>query len=241
MSVSVQRVISRALDWVGLNNSVGAPSPDNQALAVDMLNGLLGEWSSKRWINPNLGAWTCVPANNDRVILSADPAVTADISVDLLYIDQVTAERGQIVYPLRKIQLSEYERISVKTVTAIPAMWAWDAQLPTSNIWLFPRVSPGDVMRIVGVPRIPATVSQSTIQLDDAYFLPLASNLAVLLYDFYPRDAGISTVLLRTAETSLEGLKARVAERDNGAVECGYSLGRNRSSYWTSPLNTVTH
>ena len=239
MSTSVQRVISRALDWVGLNNTVGAPSADNQALAVDMLNGLLGEWSSKRWINPNLGTWTCVPANKDRVILSADPAVTADITADILFIDQVTAERGQIPYPLRKVSLADYERIPVKGTTAIPTIWAWDAQLPTSNIWLYPCVSPGDVVRIVGVPRIPKIVSQSTIQLDDAYFLALASNLAILLYDFYPRDAGISSVLVRTAEESLRGLKARVAEQNNATVECGYGLGSNQSSYWQSPLNTV--
>jgi len=95
------------------------------------------------------------------------------------------------------------------------------------------------VVRIVGVPRIPKIVSQSTIQLDDAYFLALASNLAILLYDFYPRDAGISSVLVRTAEESLRGLKARVSEQNNAAVECGYGLGSNQSSYWQSPLNTV--
>lgn len=241
MSVPVQKVITRALDWVGLNNSIGAPSPENQALAVDLLNGLLGEWSSKRYINPNLGSWTCVPASPDRVVLSADPIVTADISTDIIYLDQLTVERGLIVYPVQQIQFADYERISVKTVTAIPNVWAWDMQLATSTIWLFPRVSPGDVVRLVGVPRIPSIVSQSQIQLDDAYFLPLASNLAVLLYDFYPRDAGISENLKEIAGRSLKGLKARVSERDNAVVECGYGVRNGRGSYWQSPLNTVTH
>lgn len=240
MSVSVQRVVTRALDWVGLNNSVGAPSPENQALAVDMLNGLLGEWSSKRWINPNLGSWTCVPANKDHVILSADPAVTADIATDILFLDQVTVERGQIPYYPSQIEFADYLRIPVKSTTAIPDRWAWDAQLPTSNIWLYPCVSAGDIVRLVGVPRIPVIVSQSTIQLDDAYFLPLASNLAILLYDFNPLPQGLSPSLAQIAHSSLGGLKARVAERDNGAVQCGYGLGVNRGSYWMSPLNTVT-
>ncbi len=248
MSVPVQEVVELVLSLSGFIQAGEAPAPEDQALAVRVLNGLLGEWSSKRYINPNIWSGIVIPQFPNRVILSTLPSVldpvtntmvTPDFSEDLIYIDQLTCELGQVVYKPKKVSIAEYWGISVKTVSAIPQVWAWDQQSPTSIIWLWPQSLGGLGVRLVGLPRIPTTVSQGQIALDPVALDALVYNAYVRIYPHNPQPGGIDLTAKEIAASSLKGLTQRVAEQLNGPVTSMLGSSESGTSYWLSPLNTV--
>jgi hypothetical protein len=165
--------------------------------------------------------------------------VTPDFSEDLIYIDQLTCELGQVVYRPKKITISEYWGISVKTVSAIPQVWAWDQQSPTSIIWLWPQSLGGLGVRLVGLPRIPTTVSQGQIALDPVALDALVYNAYVRIYPHNPQPGGIDQTAKEIAASSLKGLTQRVSEQLNGPVTSMFGSSESGTSYWLSPLNTV--
>lgn len=241
MPIPVQTLVTRACDLVGLSNAVGAPSPEDQALAVDCLNGLLGELSAEQLINPSQYTAATTATYPGRIVVGTDTSVeTPDLAVDLMDVFQVTYELGQVVYPMTKIPLTEYERISVKTINAPPRVWAYDYQQPNANIWLYPIPLPGTLVRIVAMERIANIESQTTINLDMSYFDLLLYNLACRLYPFYPRDAGIDSSLPILAKKAREIIKGRISKMRAQRARTAFTTSSAQESYWTSTLNSVT-
>lgn len=220
-----------------------APSAEDQELCIDILNGLLGVWSSKGYINPlQFVAGVSALANPDHLVIGTDTAaVTPDIVADPMDIQQVSAEMGTVVRQLRRISLAEYQLISVKTTTAWPTVWAYDWQQPNGTIWLYPRPSANMTLRVVGTPRILATASQSVIALDPSYMQPLIDNGAVILYDYFPVNGGAPESLWRRAQSGLRGLEDRAVKMRQRRARCAFATGGSSDSYWASPLNTVDH
>lgn len=239
MSVSTQLVVESVLGLAGFIKAGEAPAPEDQALAVRIINGLLGELSINRTFNPNIWTGVVTPANPGVVVLSIDPLVSADFTQDLVYIDKLTCELGPVVYNPRRISVPEYESISVKTTTAIPNVWAWDQQETTSRIYLFPQCLGNVGVRITGVPRIQITQSQGTIAMDSAYTNLIIYNSYLRLYPYFPQPGGIDPVAAGIARDTLKSLAQRTADAHNGPVRSAFGVG-GTSSYWMSPLNTVT-
>lgn len=242
MALNVQDVLTDALSLVDFAQFGEAPEAEAEKLAIRTLNGMLGEWSSKQWINPKYVSLTCTPANNDHVYIGSDltTGVTPDIAVDFMLITGVTAEMGSVVYTLSPISLLEYEQLSVKQNIAPPALYAWDAQFPMSQMWLYPSIMAAMVLRVTGVPRIGATGAQSTIDLDSSYYEAVVYNLACRLYPHLKRDTGIDNSIVIIAKTALQGLKQRNIKMKAQKARTGIGQGGYMGSgYWTSPLNTV--
>lgn len=242
MSVSVQDVVTDALSLIDFIQFGEAPPAEAQALAVRTLNGMLGEWSTKRYMDPLQRSYDCVPVNPGKIIIGTDTTTTPapDIVADLTYIDSVMAIQGQIVFRLMPRSLAEYMELSVKTLTSIPRIYAWDYQKPNGTIWLYPQALSNLALRVVGMPKIDLTGSQSTIALDDTYSEALVYNLAVRLYPHLKRDAGIDQTIVEIARRSETGLKDRNRRMRMRRARVPFGSTGADSSYWLSPLNTVT-
>lgn len=242
MPVSVQDVVTDALSLVDFIQFGEAPPAEAQALAVRTLNGMLGEWSTKRYMDPLQRSYDCVPANPGKIIIGTDTAAVPppDILADLTYIDSVIAIQGQVVFKLSPISLAEYMEISVKVTTAIPSVYAWDYQKPNGTIWLFPQALSNLALRVVGMPKVDLAGSQSTINLDDSYYEALTYNLAVRLYPHLKRDAGLDPTIIQVAQRSETGLKDRNRRMRMRRARVPFATSASDSSYWTSPLNTVS-
>ena len=241
--ISVQDVISDAGSLTDFIQFGEAPEPEFEALAVRTLNGMLGEWSTKQWINPNQLSLSCTPANPQEVVMGTDltTGVTPDIQADFMTLQQVTALNGSIVYTLQPVSLAEWQTLSVKTVIAIPAVYAYDYQQPIGRLFLFPQLNYGMTITVTGTPKLTLTGAQSTIALDDTFYEAVVYNLAVRIYPHLKRDAGMDPSIMTTAKTALTGLRNRAqkmrSQRTKTGIGSGGSLG---SGYWTSNLNTVT-
>lgn len=242
MPVSVQDVVTDALSLVDFIQFGEAPPAEAQALAVRTLNGMLGEWSTKRYMDPLQRSYDCVPANPGKIVIGTDTTTipAPDIVADLTYIDSVIAIQGQVVFKLSPISLAEYMEISVKVTTAIPAVYAWDYQKPNGTIWLFPQALSNLALRVVGMPKVDLAGSQSTINLDDSYYEALTYNLAVRLYPHLKRDAGLDPTIVQVAQRSETGLKDRNRRMRMRRARVPFATSGSDSSYWTSPLNTVS-
>jgi hypothetical protein len=252
VAILVSKLIKRALQMSHLISSEEAPGPSDSSLAVDALNGLLGEWSSKRYINPLWSRWTVTPHQAGVVVVSSTlapgaavtidgEALVVDLQADPMYLDSLTVELGPVVYHPARVRMPDYFKISVRDTYAPPTCWAWDEQQPTALIRLWPKPTTNYLHCLTGIPRISGDLkSTDTIPLDESYYDALLFNLVLCLYDYFPSDSGPSQNLVYRATSALGGLKQRVADMANGPVRCNYpGSNAGTDNYWLSPLNTV--
>ena len=241
--LSVQDVIADAGSLIDFVQFGEAPEAEYERLAVRTLNGLLGEWSTKRWINPKQLVKSCTPANPQFVVMGTDltTGVTPDIEAEFMSLQRVTALNGSIIYTLSPISVAEWEALSVKTVRAIPGVYAFDAQQPIAKVFMFPQLNAGMTVTITGTPKLTLTGPQGQIDLDDTYYDAVVYNLACRLYPHLKRDAGLDKEISFTARAALTGLRMRANRMRAQRVKTGIGTGGNSGSgYWTSNLNTVT-
>lgn len=239
MSLLVQTVVEDVLALVGIaEDGGGGPPAEWQARCVRVLNQLIGEWTLRFGFNPKQTTIAVTPTQADRIIVGSDLTTTPapDIEIEMADIVQLTIENGPVVYHASRISLAEYEAISVKTVTSIPRVWAWDYQSPNSNIWLYPRPFASLVVRVTGTQKIDLASSQATIDLPDEYYKALVYNAAAMLYPYFPRDAGIDQEIIYQARASLEGIRARNRRMRMGKAVSAYTSRQSAQSLWTSPL-----
>lgn len=239
MSLLVQTVVEDVLALVGIaEDGGGGPPPEWQARCVRILNQLIGEWTLRFGFNPKQMTIAVTPSERDRIIVGSDLTTTPapDIGIEMADIASLTIENGPVVYQTSQISLAEYEAITVKTVTSIPTVWAWDYQSPNSNIWLYPRPFSSLVVRVTGTQKINLASSQSTLDLPDEYYKALVYNAAAMLYPYFPRDAGIDQEIIYQARASLEGVCSRNRRMRMSKARSAYSSPQNAQSLWTSPL-----
>jgi hypothetical protein len=239
VSLLVQTVVEDVLALVGIaEDGGGGPPPEWQARTVRILNQLLGEWTLKFGINPKQTTIAVTPSEPDRIIVGSNllSSPAPDIGIELADIASLTIENGPVVYQTSRISLAEYEALSIKTVTSIPRVWAWDYQSPNSNIWLYPRPFASLVVRVTGTQKISAASSQNTIDLPDEYYKALVYNAAAMLYPYFPRDAGIDQEIIYQARASLEGIRARNRRMRMGRAQSAYTTTSPAQSIWLSPL-----
>lgn len=239
MSLLVQTVVEDVLALVGIaEDGGGGPPPEWQARCVRILNQLIGEWTLRFGFNPKQTTIAVTPSEPDRIIVGSDTLANPapDIPFEMADIVSVTIENGPVVYQTSRMNLAEYEAISVKTITSIPRVWAWDYQTPNSNIWLYPRPFSSLVVRVTGTQKINLASSQSTLDLPDEYYKALVYNAAAMLYPYFPRDAGIDQEIIYQARASLEGIRARNRRMRMGKAVSAYTSNQPMQSLWTSPL-----
>ena len=242
MAINAYNCIVDALSILDAVQLGEAPEAGVGMLAVRTLNRLLGEWSTKPYINPLQAYYVQAPANSDHLIVGTDTTTeTPDILTYFAEITSVSARMGSVVYKMRSVTLADYQETSVKQTTAPPRIWAWDRQSPNSNIWLWPRALSGISLCVVGTPKLP-TISnpQDTLDLDSTWEEAITANLAARLYPFFRRDNGMDKELEVQANKSLDGLKRRARKMLNRPASSAYGASGVSDDYWNSPLNTVT-
>lgn len=240
MALAVQSVVEDILALVGIaEDGGGGPPPEFQARAVRVLNQLLGEWSVNLAINPKQTTISVTPSLSDRIIIGTDTTTDPppDIVMNPMEIESLVIENGPVVYNASKISLAEYEGLSIKTIVAIPRLWAFDYQQPNANIWLYPRPFAGLTIRITATQNIADAVSQSTLDLPDYYYKALVYNGAAMLYPYYPRDAGIDQEIIYQAKSSLGAIKARNRRMRMSRTSTPYASPARCQSLWTSPMS----
>lgn len=201
------RILS-ALGLVGFASFGDAPDPDAAALAVRVLNAMLGEWSVKGYYNPRQFVGTFTSVGSPSISLGAG----GDITTNPVEIRAVQVELGASVWPIRMRALEEYHRLFAKTTRGIPQMCAWDEQTPVSAIWFWPVPMVGYTIRVIGFDSIAQiTNAQDTINLPDWYAEAIDYNLAKRLLPHLPGlvDPNLLPMLHEVAGSSLSAIKSR--------------------------------
>ena len=242
MALSAQTTITDALLLTGFASFEAAPEADAMSLGVRTANRMLGEWSSKGWVNPLQDVSTVTPAHSNYITMGTNPptGTTVDLAKDYVWISDVIGIYGNIRYILRSVNLAEYQRIASVPVTAVPSVYAWDYQNPVSTLWFYPYLMSTMQIRITGAPKITLTEPQGTIALDDTYEETFVYNLAVKMYPYLKLPTGIDPELVKNAQASLNGLKARARVMRAGKTKTEYRPGASGSTnFWQSPLNVA--
>jgi hypothetical protein len=167
--------------------------------------------------------------------------LVGDFPTNFVSISRLQCDIGQVTYSPRVITMAEYQALSVKNINAPPTVWAWDYQQPISTLYIWPRPLTHMTIRLIGSPSIPMVANtQSNIQLDQMYYIPLLYNLATKLYPYLKRDNGIDPEIIYQARSSMAALRSRVMAMKSRHVNVPFGNKNGVQDYWTSSLNTVT-
>jgi hypothetical protein len=147
----------------------------------------------------------------------------------------VSTEIGNQTYPCRKCSYNDYQMMSQKeVVSSIPMWYAWDAQFPISNIYIWPTIPAGYTIRLVMSRGFVDVVPQSNLDTPDFYYKALVYNLATQLYTNYP-VGGLDDEIIYHARASLEMIKHRNRKARTGRAQGRYNSRPYSNSMFTSP------
>ena len=209
-----------------------------------ILNGLLGEWSSNGIYNPIqvVSTYTASGVSSITMGTSDDGLTIGNIPTNFMTIEAVQVDLGQITYTLQPIPLTEYLAQSVKKNQTIPMYYAWDYQSQVSNLYFYPSLLGNLVVRVVGLPTIPAIANvQSNINIDAVYYDAILYTLACKLYPFLKRQGGLDPEIIYQAKAAVKGLRSRNMAMNSPRVQCAFpGSSMPGSDYWLSSLNTCT-
>ena len=214
--MNVQALINLALKLCGVTGVGIDPSAEDSNDALTLLNMMLAEWQTKRWLVYSLvdtafastGAesYTVGPGGNFNI---ARP----DRLEAAFFRQQVGTPTSQVDYPLQLMQAREdYNRILLKTLTTFPQFIFYDAAYPVGNVYLWP-VPPANLYEIHITTK--AVISAfaaltSTVTLPPNYQNAIVYGLAERLLTLYrmPPDPAITGI----AKGSLESLRLSNAQ-----------------------------
>jgi len=158
-----------------------------------------------------------------------------DIYESPMDIQSVSFELGNLTYPCRRVSYNDYQKFSMKqTLEAIPLYYAWDAQYPQSNIFVWPQISSNMTARVVLSRAFVEAEPQSDIDLPSHYYKAMVYNLATQIYTNFP-TGGLDSEIIYHARASLEGLKTRQRRARTPRAVSGYRSRTSPGSMFTSP------
>lgn len=167
--------------------------------------------------------------------------LVGDFPINFASIQSVQVDLGQMVCSPREVTLAEYQAMSMKNVSAPPSIFAWDYQQPISRLYFWPKPLSNMTIRVVGSASIDSIANtQSTVQIDEMYYIPLIYNLATKLYPFLKRDTGIDQEIIYQAKSSMAALRSRVVSMRGRHVNVPFGNKGGAQDFWTSQWNTAT-
>lgn len=180
----------RAVGIVGLGDYVD-PLVSQEALLI--LNGMRAEWSLNTK-DYKVFNQVCSPVTNKQFItLGTDGVTPGDIPVRPSTITSVIVIVGTPGGPSNNLTLpvypyAQYFQNTVQNITALPTAAYVDNQMPYTNVYLYPGITAGYSIRVIGTSYLTEYESIADAYVDppeywDALYLNLALRLAVL-YNF---------------------------------------------------------
>jgi hypothetical protein len=219
-----------ALRKLGVLKSGSAPTADEQADALDALNGMLRQWSNKKYLTGQLfrRAYTWPSATVSRTIgPTGDFVQTRPQRILGAFL---TDGSSNIDYPLVMIPQEKYNAITVKQVQGIPA-WLF-SQITNTNSNLFLYYVPAKAYTITLDSLEPFTeyaASTDNLSLPIDYTEGIGYNLALRLSDEYGVTPTKTTIVF--AADALRDIKDQRADPIPEVVVARALGVRNRYHY----------
>lgn len=149
--MKVYDIINNALTLIGISADGTAPHSYEMVQGLQALNIMLSAWSGKtgqqnEYFNESFTA----PEVRKVVSLGSTSTITGDIATRPTKIDQVSIIQGNIVWNVGIISFSEYMLISMKDISTISKVVAWDNGNPISNLYFWPAIPQGYSIQVIG-------------------------------------------------------------------------------------------
>lgn len=214
--LTVQALVNLALKLCGVGGVGVDPSAEDSNDAFTLLNMMLAEWQTKRWLVYSLvdTAVASTGAISYSVGPTSDFAIARPDRLEAAFFRMnVTSPTAQVDYPVRLLQAREdYNRITLKTLTTFPLIAFYDAEYPVGNVFFWPVPPAGEYeMHITTKTAIGAFSGLTqTVSLPPNYQNALLYNLAERLLTLYrlPMDPAITGI----AKGSLEAIRLSNAQ-----------------------------
>lgn len=180
----------REIGQVALGDTVD-PLVANEALLV--LNMIRAEWSEHSK-NYTVYDKTFTPTSTqNRITLGTSSTVVGDIPERPYSIDKVIAIWGTVGAGINMdIPIEPYENyraLAITNVAAVPAKAYIDTSFPIQSIWLYPAISGGYSIRVIGSGYLSEYESVANDYMDPPeYFGPLVNAVALSMATKYGVD-----------------------------------------------------
>ena len=233
-----------AADMIGLAlKSAGILGVGQTALAEDandalnVMNMMLGDWSSKRWLVYHLLDTVATSTGALSYTIGAGGTFNTPrpdkIEGGFIRINPASGIQS-VDYPLEVIEAREdYNRISVKSVSAFSQFIFYDSDFPLGNVFFWPAPVAGLEMHVTTKAALAQFASlRATINLPAEYFNAIFYNLTCRLRSLYqappdPVAIGLATAGLQTIRTANTQVRRLVMPPEVGSG-AGYNIYSDR-------------
>lgn len=242
--MNIYNIISMALAKIGAVAPGVAPSARDAQLAVQELNNMLYEWSSKSIYTNNQTNQVCPANGTNHITMGTDAnGVPGDMPVNYTHIYNVTIELGTTVWSVPVRTLSEYNSVFPKNTAGVPklAFWDYDQHLQ-SKLYLWPIIPASYNIRVLGIGQTgTADNAQSDLNIPEIYTSGLVSGLAVRLIPYYNAtfDPNMLNLIEKQAHSAMTGIKRMNNNMRNNDVMPDFKPNSNPSNYWNWPGRTT--
>lgn len=220
MAISATTVINLALKDIGAlaaNQQLSAQSTEVQD-AFQTLNEIVSQWNRKRWLIYELQTLsiTCTGAQGYTIGPSPPaPATPTDFPVavrpnkiESAFFRQMNVGPNQPDYPLQMIAAKEdYNRLSLKNLTAFPQYYFYDTTFPIGTIypWPIPQANLYALFISFKTALSSFISSSASVVLPPEYEAALRYNLAVRLAVLY--RLAPDQMIMALAEDALQTIR----------------------------------
>lgn len=225
MTYTARHIVTEALHECGAVGVGQTPSAEDITRGFDRLNGMIGQWSQKRWVIYRLcfgkvlstGArhYTVGPTGDIDESTDATPVpitVRPDQLEDGCFLRQInTSAENPTDYPLKLLTSKEdYAKIPQKNLQTFSQFIFYDPALPDGLIYPYP--APQSAIYEIWIlykQTLSAFASLDTIvNLPPAYYEALLYNLSLRLASLYKIPIGPTDALPGLAKAGLDTVRA---------------------------------
>lgn len=225
MTYTARHIVTEALHECGHTGVGQTPLAEDITRGFDRLNGMIGQWSQKRWViyrlcqgmvtSTGARSYTIGPTGNIDESTDATPvpiAVRPDKLEDGCFLRQTNVSPGNPTdFPLRLLTSKEdYAKIPLKSLTSFPQWIYYDPALPDGIIYPWP-IAQSAIYQIWVLYK--QTLSEfasldTVINLPPAYYEALLYNLAIRLANLYKMPILPTDPLIGLAKAGLDTVRA---------------------------------
>jgi hypothetical protein len=183
-SRKIYDVIYLALREIGVTAIGDTVDPGVSQEALLVLNMIRAEWSEHSKNYTVFDQTFTVPQIQQRITMGTSSTVVGDIPVRPYSIDKIIAIWGSVTnglnVPLSIEPYENYRSLPLTSVAAVPSKAYIDTSFPIQSIWLYPAISPGYSIRVIGSAYLAEYENIGNDYMDPPeYFGPLVNALAL--------------------------------------------------------------
>ena len=209
-------LILLALKGAGIVGVGQSALPQDIADTFRMMNGMLGQWSRKRWLIWHLLDISVAITGAQRysIGISGDYDFPRPDRLEGAYFRQFTSTQP-VDFPLQILEsMEDYAQIALKELSTWPQAIFYDAAYPIGYVYPVPIPNVGGVYELHIL--VKDTLNQfldltAPVRLPPEYFEAIWSNLAIRLGAFYP-GAVVTEFTVGIAKASLATIRGANAQ-----------------------------